>query len=73
MRGRPVVRVRGGTVGGEGPAAWVFNYEDTDSVLATGTLEAGEYRCVLTGRKVAGGEEIRLARREVLFLVPENY
>ncbi|HLA38455.1 MAG TPA: beta-galactosidase trimerization domain-containing protein, partial [Candidatus Glassbacteria bacterium] len=71
--GRPLVRVRKGTVGVGGPAAWVFNYEDTDSVLATGTLEAGEYRCVLTGRKVAGGEEIRLARREVLFLVPENY
>ncbi|MFH1069436.1 MAG: beta-galactosidase [Candidatus Glassbacteria bacterium] len=71
--GSPLVRVRRGTVEQGRPAAFVFNYEDTPAALAPGSLARGNYRCVLTGRKVDGSRICGLGPREVLFLVPEDY
>lgn len=71
----PLVRVRCGSVGDNGkrPAAFVFNYEDTEADLPLHKLPEGTYRCVLSGRRVDTAKPTRLSPREILFLVPLDF
>jgi len=55
------------------PAAFVFNYEDTEADLPLHKLPEGAYRCVLSGRRVDTAKPARLAPREILFLVPLDF
>ena len=66
-----LVRVRRGSVGRDTkrPAAFVFNYEDTAQPLPLECLDAGVYKCLLSGREVDTSIEAELEPREVLFLV----
>jgi len=74
-QGAAMVRVRRGRVGERQdlPAAFVFNYGDQETELPGEQLEAGIYRCLLTGRQIDTSSPGRLKAREVLFLVPLDY
>jgi beta-galactosidase GanA len=71
----PLVRVRCGSVGNNDkrPAAFVFNYEDTEAEPTLHKLPEGAYRCVLSGRRVDTAKPTRLSPREILFLVPLDF
>lgn len=73
--GKPLVRVRRGTVGENParPAAFVLNYEDSGQPVSVRLLEPGRYRCLLTGREIEVPGEFSVGPRETLFLVPVDF
>jgi hypothetical protein len=71
----PLVRVRCGSVGedGKNAAAFIFNYEDSEAEIPLHRLQEGNYRCVLSGRRIDTAKPARLSGREILFLVPHDF
>jgi beta-galactosidase GanA len=67
----PLVRVRKGTVDetGSRPAAFVFNYEESEVPLPVNKLDQGAYHCVLSGREIDTSKKYTLGSREIMFLV----